>query len=286
MSPIGRVFIVLNLVLSGVFLGYAGFYLKHADSWKTNYTKLEKSKDAEIATLTGENNNLTSDKTTLQERVSRLERTNSTLKNASAAKDDEIKDLNGRLTSLQSSFQGIQSNVSSIAQSSETQNERIAELSKSYLQAKNERAEAIAARDQAQEELEAERSKREGVESKNQALQEKIAAANEKIRDFEVQMETIVAAVPDLWKIINNGLPKVSGEVFAVNKRLRTVFLRLNKGAIAKVGKGWKFSIHDGKKYKGEVMIIDVDSAAKTATGRIVAEEATISRGDRAATQL
>ena len=286
MSPIGRVFIVLNLVLSGVFLGYAGFYLNEADSWKTDYAKMEKAKDAEIATLKVDNNTLRGEKETAQNEASSLNRTVSNLKNANAAKDDEIKDLNGRLTSLQSSFQGIQSSVSSLAQSSEKQNERIAELSQSYLEAKDERAKAIAARDQAQEELEAERGSRRNTEEKNQSLQDKLASANMTIRDMELRMDAIAAVVPNIGELIAGTLPPVRGEVFAVNTDLRTVFLRLNDGEIDKVSKGWRFSIHDGTKYKGEVSIIDVDAEAKTATGRIVAENASIARGDRADTRL
>lgn len=286
MSPIGRVFIVLNLVLSGVFLGYAGFYLSEADSWKNDYAKMEKAKDAEITSLKGENNILRTDKETATNEVSSLNRTVANLKNANAAKDDELKELNGRFTSLQSSYQGIQSSVSSLAQSSEKQNERIAELSQSYLEAKNERAVAIAARDQAKEELEAESSSRRGTEEKNQALQDRLASANMTIRDMELRMDAIAAVVPNIGEIISGTLPPVKGEVFAVNTDLKTVFLRLNDGEIDKVSKGWRFSIHDGTKYKGEVSIIDVDAEAKTATGRILAENATISRGDRAETRI
>lgn len=286
MSPIGRVFIVLNLVLSGVFLGYAGFYLGEADKWKNKHedavaamTKMEGEKNAEITQL----------KSTLD--VTQGERDDqtrqaATLRNAVAAKDDQIQNLNGRLTTLQSSYQGLEANVGTLAQASEKQNERIAELSKLYLEAKDQRAQAVAARDQMNEELEAERSSRRGTEEKNQGLQDRIASANQEIRDYELRMDAIVAAVPNIAEIIAGTLPPVSGEVFAVNTDLKTVFLRLNDGAIDKVSKGWRFSIHNGNTYKGEISIIDVDTGAKTATGRIVASNAAIQRGDRAETRI
>src|ERR1041384_759192 len=39
MSPIGRVFIVLNLLLAGTFVGFAGTYLQQANHWKELHGK-------------------------------------------------------------------------------------------------------------------------------------------------------------------------------------------------------------------------------------------------------
>ena len=41
MSPIGRVFIVLNLLLAGTFVGFAGTYLQQANHWKDLHGKKE-----------------------------------------------------------------------------------------------------------------------------------------------------------------------------------------------------------------------------------------------------
>ena len=37
MSPIGRVFIVLNLLLAGTFVGFAGTYLQRQDNWRDKF---------------------------------------------------------------------------------------------------------------------------------------------------------------------------------------------------------------------------------------------------------
>ena len=51
MSPIGRVFLVLNLGLAGGFVAFAGTYLQRADHWRDKFATLEAKSTAEIPTL-------------------------------------------------------------------------------------------------------------------------------------------------------------------------------------------------------------------------------------------
>ncbi len=37
MSPIGRVFIIVNLVLAAAFIGFAGTFLQNHTNWKTQH---------------------------------------------------------------------------------------------------------------------------------------------------------------------------------------------------------------------------------------------------------
>ena len=47
MSPIGRVFIVLNLLLAGTFVGFSGTYLQKQHNYKDKAEKVEKQLAAE-----------------------------------------------------------------------------------------------------------------------------------------------------------------------------------------------------------------------------------------------
>ena len=45
MSPIGKAFLVINLVLAGIFVGFAGTYLQKAADWKQQHEDLKESTD-------------------------------------------------------------------------------------------------------------------------------------------------------------------------------------------------------------------------------------------------
>lgn len=286
MSPIGRVFIVLNLVLSGVFLGYAGFYLREADSFKKQKEEVEKRLNTEITALKADvselGNKLSS---TTQDRDAQTALASRRL-NEIEAKNDEIKDLQSRHTTLQSALQGLQASYGTLASESSKQNERIEELSNNYLAANKERLEAQKARDDMAEELETERTARRNTDEEVKRLEGSVAEANTKIKDMELWQDAAYAAVPNLAEILSGTLPPVTARVARMNRDLGTVVLSLEDGAIDQVSTGWRFAVHGNGKYKGDVSIIHVDPKAKFATGRILFQKADIAINDAAETRL
>ena len=52
MSPIGRVFLVLNLGLAGAFVAFSGTYLQRANNWKKQFEAKEVEMAAEAKRLT------------------------------------------------------------------------------------------------------------------------------------------------------------------------------------------------------------------------------------------
>src|SRR5215510_10044361 len=54
MSPIGRVFVVLNLILAGTFVGFSGTFLQRQHHWKTAFEKLTKDSKDQVDNLTSE----------------------------------------------------------------------------------------------------------------------------------------------------------------------------------------------------------------------------------------
>ncbi|MFQ5505267.1 MAG: hypothetical protein ACE5F1_10770, partial [Planctomycetota bacterium] len=73
MSPIGRAFIILNLILAAVFVGYVGFYLQNVDSWKAKYEAKDKEMLAMQEAMQGTIDTLQSGKDAAENDLSRAE---------------------------------------------------------------------------------------------------------------------------------------------------------------------------------------------------------------------
>lgn len=284
MSPIGRVFIVLNLALSAAFLGFSGFYLHHADSYK-KLLEREKTARAEekqkfeerIATLMSD---LDSAKSELQTTNARLNEKISALK----AADEENKDLKSRLNKVQASLASVEASLSTMSDTIEKQNQRTQELEKLYLAAKQEKEQALSERADMEDRLAVAEADLNKAKTRIEALMGEIAEKDAAIRDYKVRFDVAVTKFPALDEILRGAVPPIDATVANVDPALKLV--TITTGSKAEVKKGYTFAIHDGKTYKGEIEIIDVMEGAAVGRIRQLVQGASIRRGDRATTRL
>src|SRR5215510_11394144 len=117
MSPVGRVFIVLNLVLAGGFAYVSGTYLQKQDNYKQKFERsekakadLEKAKDAQIAQLEQERNAFEVAKTANETSLLAT-------KNQLAQTADENKALHTQYSALEANV----AKLTSIAEASNTE---------------------------------------------------------------------------------------------------------------------------------------------------------------------
>ncbi len=284
MSPIGRVFIVLNLALSAAFLGFSGFYLHNVDSYKAKLNQEIKAHKADNTRNEEQIAKLSSDldaaKADLQTTNARLNEKVSALK----ASDEENKDLKSRLNKLQASMQSVEASLSTMADTVERQNARNAELEKAFLAAKQEKEQALNERSDMADRLAVAEADLAKANTRIEALQGEINEKVAQIRDFQVRFDAAIAKVPQLDRILRGAVPPIDGTVANVDGNLKLV--TITTGSEAEVKKGYTFAIHDGKTYKGEVEIIDVMEGAAVGRIRQLVQGASIRKGDRATTRI
>jgi len=285
MSPIGRVFIIVNMVLAAVFVGYSAFYLHNVDSYKTQLTQERAAHEATRTEMQGQIDTLTSDlnkarnelqtkNIQLQERQAQIE---------SATQDNA--DLKNRLGSLENNMKGANASLSTLSTTIENQNKRVKEMTDNYLAANKERQDALSAKQDAEDRL--------ALAERNLGTAQETIAANRKeifnqaqdLRRQKVMLDAGMAKFPGFADVIRNAVPAISAKVAAVNASLGTVTISTGE-ANAKVKKGYRFSFYDSKTYKGDGIVIDV--ADKSATVRLTepVEGTTIVPGDQASTRL
>jgi len=284
MSPIGRVFIVLNLALSAAFLGFSGFYLHNVDSYKAKLNTEQKAHQTDNSKNEAQISQLSSD---LDAAKGDLQTTNAQLNekvSALKASDEENKDLKSRLNKLQASMQSVEASLSTMSDTIERQNSRSAELEKTYLSAKQEKEQALGERADMADRLAVAEANLNKANTRIEALQGEINEKVALIRDFQVRFDAAVAKVPQLDRILRGAVPPIDGTVANVDGNLKLV--TITTGSKADVKKGYTFAIHDGKTYKGEIEIIDVMEGAAVGRIRQLVQGASIRKGDRATTRI
>ncbi len=107
MSPIGRAFILVNLVLAAIFVGYSGFYLQQQESFKQQLDTAVAAHDKSKRLLEGEISALTSLKESLNNdlAVARKE-IQTTTSELSSSKQANL-DMRNRLSQLESDYKEI-----------------------------------------------------------------------------------------------------------------------------------------------------------------------------------
>lgn len=281
MSPIGRIFVVLNLILSAAFFGWAYNALSTTDNYKQQLDEAKTAHTAELAKKDEEISKLTVDLNgaTEQQRQFLSERDQKTA---------EADGLRRELDELKSRHDGLQASLKKIEATLGDYNSTIAQLGQQKDAAVEKAHEAQRERDSAVSEKDAAEVARRDAEEAQKNAETRIADLErergdlmEKISDLDTRMAKLVEMTgADTTGII--APPKIEGYVLEVNRDLKLVVI--NKGAKDQVKPGYTFSIYRGSQYKGQVRINSVQDGL--ASGIIEAEKSPITKGDSAATTL
>jgi len=287
MSPIGRVFIVLNLFLAGGFAVMAGQLLNKQANYKeqlatekaaheADNTKKEQEKDA----LRQELSNAQVAKTGFENQLGALQNANS-----------KLQDDNKRLEALTSSQAADLKKAVSLQ---EAANERAKAAFDASQAAYNASIEAQKVRDDAV------RSK-DTAEAENRNLKNEIVALNETIGSKDQQIaglerdnsekDLLIAAAKVRGFSEAMAAPTLAGTVTNASGRLCTISIADNPGNVDIQDqinrRPFSFAIYDANGYKAEAIATKYEASANAVlcTVRVTNGSAQIRTGDKASTQ-
>jgi len=283
MSPIGRVFIVLNLVLAALFLGWSAFYLQRAES---NHKLLVEEKRVHTDDNTKHTTayaGLTSERDQLKTDLARSNEQINGLKANVASKDAENSDLKGRLTNMETKMTETAASLSAVATQLENQNKDNKELTAKMLAGDKEKNDALAAKADAEARLASAENENKKSEEKIAALGDEVRKSSDENRVLGAWKQNALAKMPGLGQLA--ATPAIDGQVLAVDANLKLATISVGE-ANAEVKPGFRFSVYNGRDYKGEVLITDVSE--KNAFGNIVTTVPgkAINVGDKATTRF
>ncbi|MBL8739353.1 MAG: hypothetical protein JNL12_23195 [Planctomycetes bacterium] len=287
MSPIGNVFIVLNLIGAGFFVGFTGSYLQKQDNYKQKYeqseaerTKSNREKDAQIVELGQERNKFENAKTSAETLLG--EANNKVLK-----LQDENKRLIEDNRSQGVALASIMNDMKAMRDEDKAQSDRadaMARENAKYLADKNEAVNERVAAVIAKEELLRTKAALEATIAKLEDDKKSLTKDNS-------ELNLLVKAAEQHGFLVSMAAPALAGQVTVVNNNLCTIQISENTGGVDiqdQISKGnWSFAIYDDKSgYKGEAVAKEYNADANAVFCTIRLVKGTIQPGDKAKTKL
>ncbi len=285
MSSIARIFIVLNLLLTALVLGWASNLLEAEQNYKEQLETLQTTSDEALAGKDGEITTLNTEVSTLKEASdsNRDQRDAAVLARDKFSSDLDLERENS--AQLSATNDKFSQTIAGIDEGRKATQERAD-------QATQDKTEAIDAR------REAESSARDAGDAQR-AAEEALAAANRQIAAHETTItglttdlgksETTVALLVDRYNVDLSTItaqPDISGAVVVVSNDVKPGLLGINRGKADGVKRGYMFSIYNGSKLKGRARVETVEDNMCFAVVESVFENRTFSTGDLAKTRL
>lgn len=286
MSPIGRTFIVLNLILAGAFTYFAGDLLKNQNNWKEKFEQAQTSHQTEvenlqntIAAVESERDNYNNAKTAFEQQLSAM-------KNANDKLTDDNKRLEELTSSQRTALLGLESTQSSLQTDVRSAMAMAKEAYDASIAANKAKDDAVREKDTAVAENRQLKNDITGLNSTIQAREASIAMLEKQ----SSEQDLLLAAARTNGFLDSMAAPTLAGTVTASAGSLLTVSVADNPGnvdiqdIINKLP--FRFAIYGEGGYKGDAVAQKYEESANAVLCKIVIkkENATIRTGDRATT--
>ena len=286
MSPIGRIFIFINLVLAAVFLGAGASFLAGTDRYRTMYETEVRDRGTEVKDYADQIK-------ALNEQVGEAERIADDMRNKKTQLETELEGVRGdlqseklKLTQLQEQWTSVSATLETMSSQMEAVNERATEAQGMAMAAVQEKAEALAAQKEAME-------SREEIERQYNEVQMTVADLERQLNTTKGELESVTTTldvVKSTYDITDQDIsgvaPKIDGSVLSVDTVAGAQFVYINRGSVDSVKRGYIFDIYDGAIYKGRAKVELVNDSSCTARILVQKEGTSVSSGDTVTTQI
>ena len=251
MSALAKVFIVLNFVLSIVFLASAGVLLAKTDEWRAKYEAEKTTHDSDVRTLQTERKDLQTNLTSVTSDKDGLKRDLGDAQNVRDKYKDDLSSEQKISVDLRKSVDETAQTLKTIQATLASAQEQITGFQKGKEEAEAKMREAVDKQRVA--EAEVTRLKSEGDDKSGQieSLGKQIAALTEDKDKLTTVLEMAREKGFDLASLM--AMPAINGKVVEVDPTVGVVVVSV--GAQAEVKKGYTFQVYRGGDYIGEVII-------------------------------
>lgn len=285
MSPIGRIFSVLNLLLAALFLSWAAMALSTADSFKQQLEEESRLRTADVERLEGEK---AAAETARSEAAALADRLNNQL----ATMTNDRDRLRGEVEELERQHGEVRTTMERLSNSVDTANSSRDEATSAHLaavEAKNtaeqEASDALAAKEAAETSAADLRAEIASLKSQLADKNANVVALRDELSQKETELQTIIDVTGvDAASIV--GMPLINGVVIEALYDVEPGLVAINKGSADNVKRGFTFDIYSGADYKGRVRVENVRENTCTAIVTQPVDGKRIGQGDKAATRL
>jgi len=285
MSSIGRIFIVLNLFASALFLGWAVKALKTEENYRTKMeadygTAQERVKtlDTQVADLSAKFQLADgSVKRLTAERDAEKERADSLTNQLADSKRSE-QQLTAQLTEIREGLKDYNTQLGTLTASKDRAVEDARNAERAAEEAKATAAEAEIAMRDAQDLARQQ-------EARAAELETTLATTKDQLTSRENEIETIVSTT-GISKADFTAVPQIDAAILDAKLDVNPGLVILNVGAEQKVTRGMTFDVYRGGTYKGQVRVENVQPKQASALVIRPVKGQKIAQGDSATTRI
>ncbi len=286
MSPIGRIFVVINLVLAGLFLGSAATSLASAQKYKADFDGAVKARqdlkaklDAEIGSLEAEKLAAESLRNEIKTQKDALETQKLALEQDIAAKTDEVAQMKASLSGISSGLGDMSTQLENqSSQVEQANNERMA-ATEARRTAEAERADAIEAKAAAEDKV-------NDLNAQIASLRTELNTTRNELQSTSTLLTVALDKSGETIETLGGAAPKIDGAVLQVATNVKPGLVHINRGSADAVKAGYEFDIYSSGVYKGRAKVEIVNANSCTARITAMVDGTTIMQGDTASTRI
>lgn len=285
MSPIGRVFIVLNLLLAGTFVGFSGTYLQKQHNYKAKSEALETKLADDTKRFQADILKLENERQTFEVAKTSAESLKDAAQNALANAESENKRLHQQLASMEGDIKQVNQQLAAANSQSQNAFAQSQEAYKVAMADQKAKDDAVRAKDVAEAEN---RTLKTTIASLEETVQNKDLAIAGMQKEINEQKLLVSVAVANGF-VVGLAAPNLSGTVTHASGRLCTISITDNPGNVdiaEQISKRqFGFAIYDATGYKGEAIATAYHAADNAVTCNLMLVKGTIKEGDKASTK-
>ena len=285
MSPIGRIFIVLNLALAVLFLGWSSNHLATAQNYLGDLEAANAKYDTDIADKNEEIEQLRVSVTQRDSSLSTIRQDRDSLQAERDRLSGELDDqkqknsaLAGDLAKISNTLNDFNETISAYSDKNASLNQQIRDAEQAKRDAEEGREDALAAQRDSEAESRRQADQIAGLEIQRTTLQKQVS-------DLDTQLSMLAERTnTTLGELV--AMKAIDGAVLQVTHDITPGLVSINKGSNDGVKRGYTFDIYRGAKYKGQVRVENVQPNMCTCVIIKTYEGRTIEQGDSAATRI
>ncbi len=285
MSSIARIFIVLNLLLAALCLGWASNHLSSAQNWKEKHDALTTTTQDEIEAKMAELAGLNVEVNTVKGSVNRLRTERETLFTQNERNKADLESARASNITNNETLTGI--------------NQSLSQMEQGRNEAQSRFEQAVSELDTAKEERRTAQDAAEAAGDGQRQAEEALAAANRNIVDLETQVTTLAKDLEKVTTTLDVAIakfkinpedimvqPDIAGAVVTVSDKIKPGLVGINRGRADGVKRGFIFQLYNGNQFKGTARVETVEDNTCFAVIESTYMDRVVTQGDKATTQL
>ncbi|KAA3607114.1 MAG: hypothetical protein DWQ01_15530 [Planctomycetota bacterium] len=285
MSSLGKTFIVVNLVLSALFVGASASLIGTSQEYRKKFEDEQQAKTELEATLNTEKADLQAEVGRLSDDLVRKDGEITSLKADNATRLQELTDARRQNDDQNGRLESLSQKINSLEQVFRTEQSRNESLNNTVQQLREERDNALDERDAAF----AAQSEAEDGQNQAEGQVRELEAQLNRVQDNLDQKEALLAMAAREYSIdfgkLSQPQPDMDGLVLSSSYADGTPIVIINRGKSDGVRVGFTFDVFNGGLYKGQIRVEHVNE--NSAAARVTLEgEGQIVQGDLISTRV